>query len=262
MEDERMIAAARRAARRLARRTGTPYQTCLDIVARDCGRRHWADYVGSPTAIPREEDRRVDAVESSRDAMLRAIGKPVETREVWSLGDGELPEGWPPGMFLPRFNALSANIVPPDRETRRLYVDTLAEALLPRGLRSEYFDDTGRKTLSGFMLFTVESMGDRASIPAMIDMINHGLATAADSVNAAREHAARQGRLGPIPDYLAFWLGAIDAETRRNGYDEGILDAIVPLVSMGHGERSAIFGTMDKALLAFKSHAVRRRTDV
>ncbi len=262
MDDERMIAAARRAARRLAKRTGTPYQACLDLVARDCGRQHWADFSRSPAEVPREEDRRVAAATSSQEAMLRAIGRPLEMREVWSVGDGDLPESWPPGMFLPRFNALSHGLVPPDRETRRLYVDTVAEALIPKGVRNDHFDEVGRRTLSGFLMFTVESMGERASIPAMIDMINDGLRKTHDLRQEALENAARRGSFEPAPDYLALWLGTIDMETRIKGYDDRILDAIVPLVSMSPNERSGVLGTMDRALLVFKSHVVRRRTQV
>ena len=131
-DDERMIAAARRAARRLARRTGHPYQTCLDMIARDCSRTHWAHFMESPAAIPREEDRHAGVVEDSKEGMLRAIGRPSELREIWSVGDGELPEGWVAGMFMPRLNALAPDLVPADPTQRRLYVQTLAEALIPK----------------------------------------------------------------------------------------------------------------------------------
>jgi hypothetical protein len=52
-----MIEAARRMARRLARSTGTPYQTCLDDVARQLGRRHWSDFTAAPVSVPRATAR-------------------------------------------------------------------------------------------------------------------------------------------------------------------------------------------------------------
>jgi hypothetical protein len=258
MDDERMTAAARRAARRLARRTGHPYQTCLDTVARDCSRRNWAHFMESPAPIPREEDRRAGALGDSRDAMLRAIGRPVEMREVWSVGDGELPEGWTQGMFMPRLNALSPSLVPKDRSERHMFVDTIAAALIPEG--DGYFDVAGRRTLSGFLLLAIEEMGETASIPAVVDLIGDGLRTASEMHEAARVEAAREGRLPDVPDYVAQWIGTIDLLVREKGHDERIQDALVPLISMSRNERSGILGTVDKGLLVFRSHAVRRRT--
>ena len=43
MNDHRTLAAARKTARRMARATGTSYQTCLDIVASESGGHHWGD---------------------------------------------------------------------------------------------------------------------------------------------------------------------------------------------------------------------------
>lgn len=258
MEDERMIAAARRAARRLARRTGHPYQTCLDTVARDCSRRNWAHFMESPAGIPREDDRRADALDDSREAMLRAIGRPTEMREAWSVGDRDLPYGWPQSMFMPRFNALSPSLVPTDRSQRHLFVDTLAAALITGN--NGYFDIVGRRTLSGFLLLAIEEMGDAASIPALIDLVNDGLRTASRLDEAARIAAAREGRIADIPDYVAQWIGTIDLLVREKGHDERIQDALVPLVSMSRNERSGIMGTVDQGLLIFKNHDVRRRT--
>lgn len=257
-DNERMTAAARRAARRLARRTGHPYQTCLDTVARDCSRRNWAHFMESPAPIPREADRHAGALGDSREAILRAIGRPVEMREVWSVGDGELPEGWTQGMFMPRFNVLSPAIVPEDRSQRHLFVDTVAAALIPEG--DGYFDVAGRRTLSGFLLLAIEEMGQTASIPALIDLINEGLRTASEMREAAQTAAAREGRLPDAPDYVAQWIGMIDLLVRERGHDGRIQDALVPLVSMSPNERSGILGTVDKGLLVFKSQAVRRRT--
>ena len=48
IDNERMIADAKRAARRLARTCGLTYQECLDTIAREAGRRHWADFLADP----------------------------------------------------------------------------------------------------------------------------------------------------------------------------------------------------------------------
>ena len=56
MEDKaRMIAAARRMARRLAKKTDVTYQQALDRVARDLGRDHWAHYASDPVPVPRDD---------------------------------------------------------------------------------------------------------------------------------------------------------------------------------------------------------------
>lgn len=56
MEDKaRMIAAARRMARRLAKKTDITYQQALDRVARDLGRDHWAHYASDPVPVPRDD---------------------------------------------------------------------------------------------------------------------------------------------------------------------------------------------------------------
>jgi hypothetical protein len=48
---EKLIAAAQRAARRIARAEGIPYQGALDRVAREAGRRHWQDFCGDPVPV-------------------------------------------------------------------------------------------------------------------------------------------------------------------------------------------------------------------
>jgi hypothetical protein len=61
--NEKLVTAAKRAARRLAKRTGTPYQTCLDDVARSVDRRHWADFLSDPVEVPQEPKSQDDPME-------------------------------------------------------------------------------------------------------------------------------------------------------------------------------------------------------
>lgn len=58
-DNQRMIDAAKRAARRTARRTSVSHQTALDQIARTTGRRNWAAFLSDPTDI------QCDAGESS-----------------------------------------------------------------------------------------------------------------------------------------------------------------------------------------------------
>lgn len=62
MDDARLIAAAKRKARRMAR--GNPKLThheALNALARDLGRRHWSDFLDRPVAVPRDERPDQDA---------------------------------------------------------------------------------------------------------------------------------------------------------------------------------------------------------
>jgi len=49
--NDKIITVAKKAARRMARATGTPYQTCLDNVARSAGRSHWAAFLADPVDV-------------------------------------------------------------------------------------------------------------------------------------------------------------------------------------------------------------------
>ena len=54
-DDARMVEAARRKARRMARKTELTYQQSLDAVARSLGRDHWAAFTASPVEVPRDD---------------------------------------------------------------------------------------------------------------------------------------------------------------------------------------------------------------
>lgn len=59
--EQKMIAAAQRAARRLARAEGIPYQSSLDRIARDAGRSHWRAFCDDP--VPVDDQARASADE-------------------------------------------------------------------------------------------------------------------------------------------------------------------------------------------------------
>ena len=49
--NDKILAAAKKAARRMARATGTSYQTCLDTVAQQAGRAHWSAFLADPVDV-------------------------------------------------------------------------------------------------------------------------------------------------------------------------------------------------------------------
>ena len=67
-EKDRMIANAKRAARRLARTRSESYQTCLDIIAASAGRRNWGAFLVEPAPMPRPPR---DIQEAHRGAAYR-----------------------------------------------------------------------------------------------------------------------------------------------------------------------------------------------
>ena len=93
MTNERMIADAKRAARRLARTSNATYQQCLDSVADQAGRRHWADFMANPV-----DTRALNAKPSKPDVIfdgkpelesLKAGIKLENTSELYELTEGE-----------------------------------------------------------------------------------------------------------------------------------------------------------------------------
>jgi hypothetical protein len=74
--DAKLVAAAQRAARKLSRAEGASYQSCLDRVARQAGRRNWGDFLAGPTAVDGTADAAAaepDFAAISRDGHLDAV---------------------------------------------------------------------------------------------------------------------------------------------------------------------------------------------
>lgn len=51
IDNDRIVASAKKAARRMARTTDASYQTCLDTVARSAGRDHWGAFLADPVDV-------------------------------------------------------------------------------------------------------------------------------------------------------------------------------------------------------------------
>lgn len=91
MTNEKMLAAAKKAARRMARATGTPYQTCLDIIAQKAGRDHWGAYLADPVDITPRVDTVPEAISTGGNDkalaafsirnQLQVIKQPIEEAE-------------------------------------------------------------------------------------------------------------------------------------------------------------------------------------
>lgn len=65
--DDKLVAAAKRAARNLSRRDGVSYQRCLDLVAQQAGRPTWSAFLDQPVPVD------ADAVEAAAEPDFGAI---------------------------------------------------------------------------------------------------------------------------------------------------------------------------------------------
>lgn len=65
--DDKLVAAAKRAARNLSRRDGVSYQRCLDLVAQQAGRPTWSAFLNQPVPVD------ADAVEAAAEPDFGAI---------------------------------------------------------------------------------------------------------------------------------------------------------------------------------------------
>jgi hypothetical protein len=108
-ERARMIAAARRLARRIAKKTELTYQQALDKVARDLGRDHWAAYAADPVMVSRD----VMGVCITQDAIVdmgaSALLAEVFDRSV-SVQTGDEPDQSVPRAVYVLMHDLTAHV--------------------------------------------------------------------------------------------------------------------------------------------------------
>ena len=91
----KLVAAARRLAKKLAHESSNSYQKCLDVVAREAGRATWSDFLRDP--VPVDEDSRTTAAAPDFTTMapsdhLRAIVRHGMMIEATSFTG--LPKAW------------------------------------------------------------------------------------------------------------------------------------------------------------------------
>lgn len=180
------------------------------------------------------------------------------------------------GLFYPRFNFLSSQLVPPAGTAERdTYLDAVAKVLIPEGKGGgdKYFVDKGRDCLTGFMHYLVSHINDHkntdgvptqwhgyeASFPLLVDWIADAQYEAGKVAERKNAEAAAAKQL-PNADGMKIFLGNLAEQIKANNYSERAFTSLSPLIDMADKERSGVLGTMDQALLPFKNKAVKERT--
>jgi type IV secretion system protein VirD4 len=180
------------------------------------------------------------------------------------------------GLFYPRFNFLSSQLVPPAGTAERdTYLDAVAKVLIPEGKGGgdKYFVDKGRDCLTGFMHYLVSHINDHkntdgvptqwhgyeASFPLLVDWIADAQYEAGKVAERKNAEAAAAKQL-PNADGMKIFLGNLAEQIKTNNYSERAFTSLSPLIDMADKERSGVLGTMDQALLPFKNKAVKERT--
>lgn len=180
------------------------------------------------------------------------------------------------GLYYPRFNFLSSQLVPPPGTAERdTYLDAVAKVLIPesKGGGDKYFVDKGRDCLTGFMHYLVSHVNDaksiqgiptqwhgmEASFPMLVDWIADAQYQAGKLAEKKNQEAAAAKQL-PTADGMKIFLGSLCDEIKEQNYSERAFTSIAPLVDMADKERSGVLGTMDQAMLPFKNKAVKERT--
>lgn len=179
------------------------------------------------------------------------------------------------GLFYPRFNFLSSDLVPPANTAERdTYLDAVAKVLIPESKSGDkYFTDKGRDCLTGFMHYLVSHVNDaksgkgiptqwlgmEASFPMLVDWIADAQFQAGKAAEEKNAQAAANKQL-PTADGMKIFLSGLADQIRAGGYSERAFTSIAPLIDMADKERSGVLGTMDQALLPFKNKAVKERT--
>ena len=246
MDDRaRMIESARRLARRNARATGTPYQTCLDEVARALGRAHWAAFTADPVPVPRDD--------------APVPGLPVNLPDFavrWNLPPDRRPDDLRTFRFVPGFNPLAADELPPAGPARDERIEQIADVLCSVKTRGgDYFVVRAHEALVAFVHLEIgraAARGTTPSLAAMIDDIANGTRETAASYDPDRLDGPSRAR-GPV----GAWLSSLVTEAVESGYHPAVRTTLLPLVDMHDRERSGVLGTMDWALLPFRNPAIR-----
>ena len=239
---DRMIAAAKRLARRIARKSDLTYQQALDKVAQDLGREHWSSFLASPVEVPRDEAPQPQINESSEEIA------PYH-RDVWNLPKASRDAQFGGIDFIPRNNILVGDQFPAEGEKRNAYVEGVVLTLFPWAKEDSYFDRKGKEALQGLIHLELALAKKERRRPSMITMIDWFI------------DISKNGALLDI-DGFKNGLGQT-LEEKLNSVEEGsdahqARRALFPLISTPPNERSAILGTADKGLLPFKNVVVRQ----
>jgi type IV secretion system protein VirD4 len=193
--------------------------------------------------------------------------------------------------FHPRFNPLAPAMVPPPGPDRDTYVQTVANALVPRKEDAKsgdgsYFADKGREALTGMIHALLARMdrpaddpiryrgmrekwhGREASMPMLVDWIADGQFRATGAPDSEDGAVDEPGTNTGDKDSIGTWIRGlceeINPESRVGSDPTGTtargFGALSQLIAMADRERSGVLGTMDQALLPFKNASVEERT--
>ena len=164
----------------------------------------------------------------------------------WNLPEATRRRHFQGLQFVPSWNALATTAVSEGGRAREEHVEAIVSLLMPQGRESDLVRK-GRMALEGFLMLEVDTAAQehrRPSIPAMIDWIKEGL----------RWASPRPDDIGV--DLIARWLTFVAGGVAEDveGY---VSDRVLPLTRMKGGERNAVLGMVDKAIMPFASKQVR-----
>jgi len=192
---------------------------------------------------------------------LRGPRMPYETeyhlRDAWNLPEASRPPELKKLNFVPAWNPLSDNRIPhaahaDQDQVNSEYVRQICAVLLDES--GGYFESNARKALNGFILMHMDEArraGSTPSMPGVVDMLRDILASA-----ASRHKAGREDDADTLRDVIKDRISSM-TEMHVSARTEAMLSTVLAAAAR---ERSAILGTMDKALLVFRNPTIRART--
>lgn len=128
---EKLITAAKRAAKKLARETGTPHQKALDAIAVQAGRPTWSAFLDDP--VPVDENARAAAAEPDYSSLPASTHMTVALAYGMSIGaDGmtAAPRAWNDGRTVLTY---LTNLHERPVDARGLDLDALAVQIMGEG---------------------------------------------------------------------------------------------------------------------------------
>lgn len=247
MEDNNhMIAAAKRKARRLARKTDLSYQQALDHVARHHGRAHWGAFLEDPVEIVRDEMDRDEDDQDSSDDVLQAPSPFSLCGREWNLPEITRLRHFEGRKFVPGWNALTVPELSHGSDKRNAVISEIAGIMMSvYGYVPNDIEPDGRRVLEGFIMAELQlaaRQGRTPSIPALIEWINQGLRNLSSLKKKDRD-----------ADHLGEWIRKVVMSSEDDGYVD---ERLSPLVEMEPMIRSRLFGAMDKSLIPFKDKTI------
>jgi type IV secretion system protein VirD4 len=177
-------------------------------------------------------------------------------------------------IAAPRWNPLSPKCMPVDAPQRDLYVDRLANVLIPDppGGADPHWSRKGRAALAGFVHYIVGKCesGNVDRLPPcwhrcepcfamLLDWITEALLAAAAETERLKDSDPNAALMA---DPVRTMLAQAVEEARAGGYAHRAVLELTQLANTPDRERGSIISAMDAGLAVFKNAAVRQRTAV